>query len=79
VTSDPTWLTSLQLGYQFNETWAVQADIFNLLNREDSDIDYYYASRLRGEPPGPDDGGYNDIHFHPVEPITARFAVIARF
>ena len=79
VGSDPTWLTSLQVGYQFNETWAVQADIFNLLNREDSDIDYYYASRLRGEPPGPDDGGYNDVHFHPVEPITARFAVIARF
>ncbi|HWP67504.1 MAG TPA: TonB-dependent receptor [Candidatus Limnocylindria bacterium] len=79
VTSDPTFLTSLQLGYQFDETWSVRADVFNLFDREDSDIDYFYASRLRGEPPGPDDGGYNDIHFHPVEPITARFAVIARF
>jgi len=79
VTSDPTFLTSLQLGYQFNETWSVRADIFNLFDRDDSDIDYYYASRRRGEPPGPDEGGYNDIHFHPVEPITARFAVTARF
>jgi hypothetical protein len=79
VTSDATFLTSLQLGYQFNHTWSVRADVFNLFNRADSDIDYYYASRLRGEPPGPDDGGYNDIHVHPVDPISARFALIARF
>jgi outer membrane receptor protein involved in Fe transport len=79
VTSDPTWLTSLQLGYKFNETWSVRADVFNLFDRDDSDIDYFYASRLRGEAAGPDDGGHDDIHFHPVEPITARFAVIARF
>jgi hypothetical protein len=79
VTSEPTFLASLQLGYRFNDTWSVRTDIFNLFNRDDSDIDYYYASRLRREPPGPDEGGYNDIHFHPVEPITARFAVVARF
>jgi hypothetical protein len=75
VTSDPTFLTTLRLGYQFNDTWSVQADIFNLFDRDDSDIDYFYASRLRGEPAA----GVDDIHFHPVEPITARFAVIARF
>ena len=31
-----------------------------------------YASRLAGEPPGPDGSGYNDIHFHPVEPFQVR-------
>ena len=27
-------------------------DVFNLFNAKDSDIDYYYASRLPGEPAG---------------------------
>ena len=38
-----------------------------------------YASRLRGEPEGPDDGGYNDRHLHPVEPRQVRFTVTANF
>ena len=43
--------------------------IFNLLNAQNSDIDYYYPSRLPGEPLG----GVNDIHFHPTLPSSARF------
>jgi hypothetical protein len=49
--------------------------MFNLLNRKDSAIDYYYASRL----PGEDAEGVNDIHFHPVEPISFRMSLTARF
>jgi outer membrane receptor protein involved in Fe transport len=79
VTSDPTLLLNAQVGYQFNKTWTLSAEVFNLLNRKDSDISYYYPSRLSGEPPGPDDGGYNDIHFHPVEPISVRVTLTARF
>ena len=70
---------SARLGYQFNKTWKVVADVFNLLNRQDSAIDYYYPSRLPGEAPGPDEGGYNDIHFHPVEPLSFRLGVSAQF
>ena len=55
------------------------AEIFNLLDRDDSEIDYFYASRLIGEPAGPDEGGYNDIHFHPVDPISVRVALTAKF
>ena len=79
VQSDSTLLLNAQVGYQINKTWTVTVDFFNLLNSKDSDISYYYASRLAGEPPGPDDGGYNDIHFHPVEPFQVRAAVTARF
>ncbi|MCC6707588.1 MAG: TonB-dependent receptor [Gammaproteobacteria bacterium] len=79
VRSKETLLISAQLGYQVNKTWKVVADVFNLLNRRDSAIDYYYASRLPGEAPGPDDGGYNDIHFHPVEPLSFRLGVRATF
>ena len=79
VQSDSTLLLNAQAGYQINRTWTITLDFFNLLNSKNSDISYYYASRLAGEPPGPDDGGYNDIHFHPVEPFEVRAAVMARF
>ncbi|MGZ8239502.1 MAG: TonB-dependent receptor domain-containing protein [Methylobacter sp.] len=75
VRSESTILLSAMLGYEFNKTWTVQAEMFNLLNRKDSAIDYYYASRL----PGEDVAGINDIHFHPVEPISLRMSLTARF
>jgi hypothetical protein len=46
-------------------------DIFNLLDAQSSDIDYYYASRLPGEPLA----GVNDIHTHPSEPREFRFSI----
>jgi hypothetical protein len=79
VRSDETVLLSSRIGYQINETWAVSAEIFNLLDNTDHEIDYFYASRLPGEGPGPDEGGFNDIHFHPVDPISFRAALTARF
>jgi hypothetical protein len=53
--------------------------IFNLLNTRAQDIAYYYASRLKNEPPGPDGGGYNDLEFHPAEPRSVRVTMTARF
>ena len=49
--------------------------MFNLFDRRGSDIDYYYASRLKGEPAE----GVNDIHFHPVEPRSVRLTLTANF
>jgi hypothetical protein len=46
-------------------------DVFNLFNRDAGDIDYYYASRLKGEPAD----GVNDVQFHPVEPRRVRITV----
>jgi Carboxypeptidase regulatory-like domain/TonB-dependent Receptor Plug Domain len=40
-----------------------------------SDIDYYFASRLPGEPLG----GVNDVHSHPAVPRTARFSLSLSF
>ena len=42
--------------------------MLNVLDSNDHDIDYYYASRLPGEP----GGGEEDIHFHILEPRTVR-------
>lgn len=73
--SDDSLLFYLEAGYKFNETWSVKADIFNLFDNEVSDIDYFYTSRMRGEP----EEGFDDYHSHPAEPRSARFTVTARF
>src|SRR5262249_27029319 len=72
--SGETILLGAQLGYRFNKTWTLSADVFNLLDRRDPDIDYAYKSRVR-----PGDAPATQIHFHPVEPIQVRFALTARF
>ena len=73
--SSSTTLANLRIGKQIDPTFRVGLDVFNLFNRKASDIDYYYASRLAGEPAG----GINDIHFHPVEPRAMRLTLTARF
>ena len=75
VRSAPTTLASARLGYRLGPAWSVGLDAFNLFDRRASDIDYSYASRLRGEPAG----GVDDVHFHPVEPRSLRLTVTARF
>jgi hypothetical protein len=52
----------------------VQLDVLNLFNSTDHQIDYYYASRLPGEPLD----GVNDVHFHPVEPVAVRLTMGGR-
>lgn len=49
----------------------VSLEAFNLLDSDDYDIAYYYASRLSGEPAE----GVEDIHFHPLEPRSLRASV----
>ena len=73
--SKATTLAYLRAGYKVNEDLRIALDVFNLLNRQASDIDYYYTSRLKGEPVA----GVNDIHFHPVEPRSVRVSLIANF
>lgn len=77
--SGETIMLNARIGYEVAEWGEIAFEAFNLLNRKDSDIEYFYPSLLAGEPPGPDDGGYNDIHFHPVEPLAFRLALTARF
>jgi outer membrane receptor protein involved in Fe transport len=73
--SRATTLAYLRLGYKVAPNVKVALDVYNLFDRQASDIDYYYASRLKGEPAG----GVNDIHFHPVEPRSLRLTLTANF
>ena len=60
-----------RLGYRFGNGLALRLDVFNLLDTEQSDIEYFYASRLPGE--GPE--GVEDVHFHPATRRAARVTV----
>jgi outer membrane receptor protein involved in Fe transport len=75
VRSSSTTLASVRLAYGASRDWTLSLDVFNLFDRSASDIDYDYVSRLPGEP----SGGVPDIHFHPVEPRTARLTATLRF
>ncbi len=74
VQSRSTVLTSLRVGYKFDKKLRAGLDLFNVFNRQASDIDYYYASQLRGEA-----APANDIHFHPVEPRSLRLTLSANY
>jgi hypothetical protein len=75
VRSQATSLVNVQGGYQILKRIKLAVDLFNLLNAADSDVDYFYASRLRGEPIG----GIDDIHTHPTLPRTARVSLVLAF
>jgi hypothetical protein len=67
VKSEDSTVVNLRMGYRLPR-WTFKVDVLNVLNSKDHDIDYYYASRLPGEP----SGGEEDIHFHILEPRTVR-------
>ena len=71
VTSESTTIWNGELGYRFTSKVDVVLELFNIFDAASSDIDYFYASRLPGEP----DGGVNDIHTHPSLPRSARVNV----
>ena len=68
--SSSTILLNAEAGYRFNAHWSIQAQLFNLLNRYDHDIDYAYTSRAT--PTGAAE--FTDV-FHPVEPFQVRFGL----
>jgi hypothetical protein len=75
VRSKATSLVNGQAGYHLTPRVHIVMDVFNLLNTNASDIDYFYTSRLRGEPLG----GVEDIHSHPTLPRTVRLVLRVQF
>jgi hypothetical protein len=69
-------LVNGRLGYGFRNGLRLIVEGFNLLDREDPDIQYYYASRLPAEtsPTGQIEPveGLEDVHFHPMESRSLR-------
>lgn len=75
VRSSSTRLVNGQIGARLTSRADLVLDAFNLFDAEASDIDYFYASRLRDEP----DEGVEDIHSHPTLPRTLRLQLRLRF
>ena len=75
VTWGPTALLNGRLGYRLTDRLGLVLDGFNLLDREDEDIAYFYASRLSGEPLE----GVEDVHFHPTEKPAVRLSLTWRY
>ena len=75
VRSNATTLFNGEVGYRLSNRTRLIFEVFNLFDREVSDIDYFYASRLAGEPPS----GIEDVHTHPSVPRTARLTLRIEF
>ena len=74
VRSKATATLNGRIGYKFNPKLKLELEGFNLTNRQDSAIDYYYASRLKTE-----SASVNDVHFHPIESRSFRVTLVANF
>ena len=64
-----------RIGREIAPGVRLAAEIFNLADARVSDIDYYYVSRLPGEPAA----GVADVHSHPAVPRTVRASLSCAF
>lgn len=75
VRSQSSLIFNARAGYKFDNGLRLQLDVLNLFNAQTNQIEYYYLSRLPGEPIG----GVADRHVHPAEPLAVRLTLAARF
>lgn len=75
IRSKASSLVYARVSDDLTSSWNLALEVFNLLNEQADDIEYYYASRLPGEPAA----GVNDIHLHPAEPREFRVVLTKRF
>jgi hypothetical protein len=73
--SKATSLFELEAGYQLAKKVRLTAVCFNLFNSAASDVDYYFVSRLPGEPLA----GVADVMTHPTLSRSARINLAVGF
>lgn len=73
--SKATSLWNGEVGYRFSRVARLVLEGYNLFGSRVADIDYFYTSRLPGEPAE----GIDDIHTHPAIPRTARLSLHVAF
>ena len=74
VRSRATSTLNGRIGYRLTPTVKLELEGFNLGNRRDSAVDYFYASRLKGEA-----APVEDVHFHPIESRSYRLTLNMAF
>ena len=75
VRSLSSLIFNARAGYRFDNGLRLQLDVLNLFNTQTNQIEYYYLSRLPGEPID----GVADRHVHPAEPLALRLTLAGRF
>ncbi|MBR1234513.1 TonB-dependent receptor [Bradyrhizobium sp. AUGA SZCCT0182] len=75
VRSLSSLIFNARAGYRFDNGLRLQLDVLNLFNAKSNQIEYYYLSRLPGEPID----GVADRHVHPAEPLAVRLTLAGRF
>ncbi|HEY1252833.1 MAG TPA: TonB-dependent receptor [Thermoanaerobaculia bacterium] len=75
VRSKASTTVNAMLGYELAKGLRARVEVLNLFDAKVSDVDYFYASRLPGEPAG----GVDDVHFHPVQPRSVRLGLTYGF
>ncbi|MBR1156968.1 TonB-dependent receptor domain-containing protein [Bradyrhizobium sp. JYMT SZCCT0428] len=73
--SQGSLIFNARAGYKFDNGLRLQLDVLNLFDAQTNQIEYYYLSRLPGEPIG----GVADRHVHPAEPLAVRLTLAGRF
>jgi len=74
VRADPLTVVNARVGYRIGRI-DLAADLLNVFNAKDNEIEYFYASRLPGEPAG----GIEDRHIRPIEPRQLRLSATVSF
>jgi outer membrane receptor protein involved in Fe transport len=75
VRSQSSLIFNARAGYKFDNGLRLQLDVLNLFNARTNQIEYYYVSRLPGEPVD----GVADRHVHPAEPLAVRVTLAGKF
>lgn len=71
VRAPATTLWDAEVGFRWRGRWAALLEFSNVFDRKVSDAEYFYVSRLPGEPLA----GVTDLHRHPEPPRTVRLTL----
>jgi outer membrane receptor protein involved in Fe transport len=72
--ANPLTVVNARVEYQLGRV-QLAADLLNVLDSKDNEIEYFYASRLPGEPAE----GIKDRHIRPIEPRQLRVSATVTF
>ncbi len=70
---------NLDVGYKITASTRVQLSLYNLFDQKADAFDYDYVTRLPGEAAGGVTDERDDLQFHPLEPLSARFMLTQSF
>jgi len=73
--SKTSFIVNARVGYRWENGVRIQLDALNLFNANTNQIEYFYVSRLPGEPIV----GVADHHIHPAEPLAVRLTLATQF